>query len=604
MDLKQPLAALETSQLVRRLEESEMAYLFKHALVQDTVYSSLLKNDRKRLHRLVAESLERTYPEALDENAERLAQHYGEAGDDAKAFEYSTRAGDADARLYANAEAILHYSNALEAAKHLEQKGAPQPPYVLQHLYTSRGRAYELTSQYAQAQDNYWELEQVAQQRGDSGMKLAALVARSTLYATFTPLHNPRQARQSAEEALQLARQQQDHAAEAKILWNLLLVALYGEGNGVLAVEYGEQALTIARALKLPEQTAYILNDLFYPYLSSRTLGEAQSSTAEAQDLWRKLGNQPMLVDSLANNSLLQVLSGDWQSALEYSEEAFRLAQQSNNYWGQAYALMYRGYVHFKRGEPATALDAMHESIRLGTLADFYPPLAVVRANMGWLYAQLGAFAEGIALGEQALEAARTRLPYFQSWPGGDLARCYFAAGQVEQGHRVIEKHLRAEQVAHSVLPMVVTAQRALAIADYLRSQQQYAEAFALLDKQRGELEQQGVRAYTPEILWNQARLELLQGNATEAEAVLRKARSFAQELGSRWDLFQIYTSLFDLATQRGEVNAANEWRALARTEIDYIAAHTPDTLRETFLNLPYVSQMANIVRTNSAIQQ
>ncbi len=58
MELGASLIHLESSDLVRRLREEELAYLFKHALVQDTAQESLLKNERRRLHRLVAHALD------------------------------------------------------------------------------------------------------------------------------------------------------------------------------------------------------------------------------------------------------------------------------------------------------------------------------------------------------------------------------------------------------------------------------------------------------------------------------------------------------------------------------------------------------------------
>ena len=112
-DLEASLAELETERLVQQLVEPELAYLFRHALMQDTAYASLLRQDRKRLHHSIAKALEEMYPARLDEFASRLAQHYAEAGDDAKSIEYAIRAGDVAARLYANPEADLHYSHAI-----------------------------------------------------------------------------------------------------------------------------------------------------------------------------------------------------------------------------------------------------------------------------------------------------------------------------------------------------------------------------------------------------------------------------------------------------------------------------------------------------------
>lgn len=120
-DARRALAESEQAELIRRLIEADLAFAFKHALVQETVYSSLMKHDRKRLHRVVAQELENAYPTALDENAARLAQHYAEAGEDAKTAEYATRAGDVAMRVYAHPEARIHYALALEALGRLPE---------------------------------------------------------------------------------------------------------------------------------------------------------------------------------------------------------------------------------------------------------------------------------------------------------------------------------------------------------------------------------------------------------------------------------------------------------------------------------------------------
>ena len=82
-NLAENLKRLETAELVRELNEPESAYLFKHALIQDTAYTSLLKKDRKEQHRQVGETLEQLYPDHLDDNAALLA-HYTRAANAAR----------------------------------------------------------------------------------------------------------------------------------------------------------------------------------------------------------------------------------------------------------------------------------------------------------------------------------------------------------------------------------------------------------------------------------------------------------------------------------------------------------------------------------------
>ena len=71
----------------------ELEYLFRHWLVQDAAYESLLKQERRQLHRLVGEALEALYPDRRSELAGVLAMHFEQVGDSEKALEYLTAAG-------------------------------------------------------------------------------------------------------------------------------------------------------------------------------------------------------------------------------------------------------------------------------------------------------------------------------------------------------------------------------------------------------------------------------------------------------------------------------------------------------------------------------
>jgi predicted ATPase len=176
------LAHLETAQLVRRAEDIDPAYLFKHTLTQETVYESLLRSTRREIHARVAQTYEELYVDRLDEYAAPLAQHYAEAGDKVKTLEYSMRAGDVAARVYANIEAIMHYTRAIEIAR----RGVETPQSndaSLQELYLKRGRTFEHCGQHSQALANYQEMEALARERSDRAMELAALMARATLHA-------------------------------------------------------------------------------------------------------------------------------------------------------------------------------------------------------------------------------------------------------------------------------------------------------------------------------------------------------------------------------------------------------------------------------------
>lgn len=112
--LSTQLEQLESAQLVRRMTDEEQAYMFKHALTQESAYESLLIRKRREIHLYVAQAFEREYVGQLDEYAAILASHYSTAGDDPKTIEYATRAGERAASISAYVEAGLHFANALE----------------------------------------------------------------------------------------------------------------------------------------------------------------------------------------------------------------------------------------------------------------------------------------------------------------------------------------------------------------------------------------------------------------------------------------------------------------------------------------------------------
>jgi ABC-type transport system substrate-binding protein/class 3 adenylate cyclase len=87
-------------------------YRFRHGLVQEVAYNSLVDSKRRKLHKRVGEALEEIYEESPEEAYGLLARHFGEADDAEKAVEYLLKAGDAARGIYADREALEHYRRA------------------------------------------------------------------------------------------------------------------------------------------------------------------------------------------------------------------------------------------------------------------------------------------------------------------------------------------------------------------------------------------------------------------------------------------------------------------------------------------------------------
>jgi class 3 adenylate cyclase/tetratricopeptide (TPR) repeat protein len=117
------ISQLRDLQRLQFLQETrrrpEMQYAFKHALIRDVVYQTLLQRSRSELHLKAGQVMENLFGARLSEYESIIAEHFLRAEVWDKAAEYLLRAGDESTRLHAHAEARLHYAKGMEALAHL-----------------------------------------------------------------------------------------------------------------------------------------------------------------------------------------------------------------------------------------------------------------------------------------------------------------------------------------------------------------------------------------------------------------------------------------------------------------------------------------------------
>jgi predicted ATPase/class 3 adenylate cyclase len=112
---------VETELVYQRGLVPRAHYLFKHALIQETAYQSLLKSMRQRYHQQIAQVLDQRFPETKETQPELLAHHYTEAGFSEQAIPYWQQAGQRATARSAHVEAISHLTKGLELLKTLPE---------------------------------------------------------------------------------------------------------------------------------------------------------------------------------------------------------------------------------------------------------------------------------------------------------------------------------------------------------------------------------------------------------------------------------------------------------------------------------------------------
>jgi len=581
----QALSLLESSGLIHLAAvEPELEYVFRHALVQEAAYSTLVKSNRRRLHQAVGESLEQLHPTELTSPvlAPVLARHFDEGGDPARALHYYRLAGRAAVDRYAITEAIQLFSRALAIVI-----AQPAAGGAVADLFLRRGRALELNAQDAEALENYRELERWAVGHADRPARLAALTAQATIYVRPSVQGDLAQVFELSERALALARELGDRPAEAKALWNLLQheIAL---GQIQNALDYGEQALQIARAEGLREQVAYVLTDLWKVYAMNGRNQQAQAAVDEAQALWRELGVLNMLADNLASSALVQAVAGNYARAVALSEEAEQVSRSIGNVWNQSYALYIVNMVYFDRGEVGRAIEIANACARLAEQAGFAEGLVQASFGRSLMYAYLGALPQAFAAAHELQARVQVGVAYADSAHLGNAMLQYLlildgrpAEAQAALDHFSMESDQQALQGQFILLHMVINlclAELALAKGDAERALL-FAEALI------AHFQREGSRLFFPDALWLRGRALTTAGRLAEAQSVFEAAHAEAEALGSRRTLWLILAELARLAEKRGEQPRATALRRQAVEHIRYIAEHAGAAeLQESFL--------------------
>jgi class 3 adenylate cyclase/predicted ATPase len=413
--LQDALAQLVSAELIfRRGAPPDATYSFKHALVQDAAYQSLLKTNRQRYHQRIAQALEERLPQTAQTEPELLAQHYSEAGLTDRAIHYWHNAGQLAAQRSANVEAVTHCARGLELLAQLpETPGRYQRELELQMaigpaLVAARGFADPAVGNaYARA----WEL---CHHLDEQVHLPVVLRGRQVFHRMRGELSK---AREFAEQLLALAERQQDPA--------LLVGSCHALGQDLF--QTGD--LTAARrivergiALFDPERHrlqawpggqpgeqcylygAFALWMLGYPDQALRR-GE------EALVLANNLANPANLINTLAFVALVHVFRREAAAAREQAQATMAMSAEQRNPYFLAWGTILHGWAHAAEGhgeDGAAEIDRGMIAYRATGSQTWLPCFLGLQAEACLRAEQLNdglaSVAEGLALGEMTDE--------------------------------------------------------------------------------------------------------------------------------------------------------------------------------------------------------
>lgn len=477
----------------------ELEYIFKHAVIQDVAYQTLLTQRRKDLHGAIARAIEDLYADRLEEQAPILAYHYARSERQDRAVQYALLAGDRAARLYANPEAIAYYEKALAAARAL-----PASPDARRAVI-------------------------------DGTLKLAAVgVTRQDVIERD---------RANLESARALAEELHDEPRLAGVLYWLGRIA-YVLWQPATAIDYARQSLEIAERLGDEGLAAPPVNLMGRIYWQQSDYKNASQLLERSADQMRRLGNKTEESTAMGFAGFALAFLGEFDRGKAYADRGLELAQEIQNPFAEATTYLQRAVVRGERGEWAPAIadfeNARKVAERVGDAFRVY----VAKFFEGRVHTMAGDASRGRVLIEESLAlgqqiGSRFGLALQKSF----LASALYALGALDAVPGLCREAIRLADETGDRLPKAfATRTLADALLSLDPSSPQTAEPFmleAIRIHQEIGTEPELARAYV-----SYARLLTAKGERERAKELLANAVTRFHEMGMAQDLEQATQAL------------------------------------------------------------
>lgn len=348
----------ETSPVKARGSE-DAEYIFKHAVTVDVAYQSLLKSERRQLHRRVGEALEGYYADRPGELASTLAYHFESGAVPTKAFTYWVESANRALLLDANQEAVEAYRRALAVARSSAADGPATGK--LAAVYEGLGDALYLLSQYGAAVEQF---DRGLEFRDDAYQRAALHRKRGQAFEKWGRYDA---AREAFEAALAEMGGMLDEAEAARIYSGLCLIH-YHQGNLDAAAELANLALVLMTQLDNLRGIAQAYNGLGVVQARRGELEAAAESHGRALAVWQELKNTYGLAATHNNLGLVAQKRGDAKDAIAHFEEGVRLFEKLGNLHGAARVYDNISGVYAARNEPEMAMEYLKRAVSI--LAD------------------------------------------------------------------------------------------------------------------------------------------------------------------------------------------------------------------------------------------
>jgi class 3 adenylate cyclase/tetratricopeptide (TPR) repeat protein len=389
------LALLQRAELIReRRRVPELEYIFKHRMIHDVAYESLLMRDRRLYHRLVGQHLESLYTgQKLEEAYELLAHHYSRSDDPEKGLDYLIKSGDKARTAYANPEAIAFYRQAESLAEELDR---PQDQAaiaeglgdVLFHV----GEYDEALICYESALHRNLE----ARQQADLHRRVAMVYEKQGEYES---------ALAACYRGIELLSPDGERTVEMARLLTQCSRVYRRQGKNDAALMNGKASLVILKDTTHYREIAKAHN-AFGLAVRDTQPSKAIEHLEYALTIFERIGDE-YEASRIYGNLAIIYYQTDLTRSAAYFGRVLETMQRLGDVWGESTTYQNLGVIYYARGHYAQAVDHYQRSLEMKKRLGDNLGIAQCHINLGEAHRAQGDPAQAIVHLEKGLVIAR-----------------------------------------------------------------------------------------------------------------------------------------------------------------------------------------------------
>ena len=571
--LEESLTDLQRQELVRETSRvPQRVYMFKHALTQETAYASLLMSRRRELHLRVAECLEKSDTERVND----IARHFLEAREPARALPYLVEAGDRAARAYATPEAIGFYDQALEILETVDDLS------LARRVYEGLGGALTFAFDIPRAVETYDKMVAVAQAHDDLPMQVSALNKKG--FVTALMKGELQEAEQLLQNVERLANACGDlpGLAEMHVTYCYIRTAV-ADFNGALA--HQGEAAQLGNAPGMEESRLFGLTHTANTLTYMTRFDEAWQKAQEARQLAEEIGNLKYLSELHAfAMPFCHLRNGDLDAAYQTAHEGMTMAAQIGASDNESSGALMLGIVAGLRGDYEQAITWQQRSLQAGRMAGlpFYQASALCTLGATYLNISMDMASQTAEYHGQAMQLLEMPLGSVMgtlAW--AEIGFCHLAFGNVDAADDLFQKGLTTPTaMMHLVRPQLLVGAALVAMA-----RNKLDDATNLVQEAQADVEERAMNHFAPLIAFADAQVSSARGDSERALERFLKVEELALAMQMRPLVWQAQAGAARVLSQLGRSSEADAKRAQAQATIDEIAGLFEDeTLRAMFV--------------------